>query len=86
MTEREIQLLGFEKNYLDDDGIYGNNEYYYHYDITDGMSFISCSSKEVTENDKWFVEIFNTLDPITFYKFEEVQSLLNTLEKHLIKK
>jgi hypothetical protein len=38
MTEKEIQLLGFEKEtYEDTDG----DHHYYYYEITNGMSFIS---------------------------------------------
>jgi hypothetical protein len=75
MTEKEIQLLGFEKQEFDD-----NSEYYYVYDITQGMSFISNSSDEVKDGH-WWVEVFNTLDPIRFHSFTEVQALINKLEK-----
>lgn len=81
MTENEVQLLGFEKHYFDNDV-----DYYYVYDITNGMSFISSSNNEIKEDGQWFIEIFNTEHPIRFYKFEEVQALINLLEKHLIKK
>jgi hypothetical protein len=82
MTEREIQLLGFER---EEYGLWDGDHHYYSYQITNGMSFISSSSDEIKEDGQWFVEIFNTQDPVRFYKFEEVQSLLNLLEKHLIK-
>jgi hypothetical protein len=86
MTEKEVQLLGFEREeYSDEDGDW----HYYSYQITDGMSFISSVkssvSDEIGETKQWYVDIFNTQDPIRFYKFEEVQALLNLLEKHLIK-
>jgi hypothetical protein len=82
MTEREVQLLGFER---EEYGLWDGDHHYYSYQITNGMSFISSSSDEIKEDGQWFVEIFNTQDPVRFYKFEEVQSLLNLLEKHLIK-
>jgi hypothetical protein len=82
MTERELQLLGFEREeYGDWDG----DHHYYSYQITNGMSFISASSDEIEEDGQWYVDVFNTQDPIRFWKFEEVQSLINKLEKHLIK-
>ena len=83
MTEKEVQLLGFEREEYSD---YNGDWHYYCYQITNGMSFISSSSDEIGEDGQWFVDVFNTQDPIRFWKFEEVQSLINTLEKHLIKK
>jgi hypothetical protein len=82
MTEKKIQLLGFEREeYGDWDG----DHHYYAYQITNGMSFISSASDEAEKDGQWYVDVFNTEDPIRFYKFEEVQNLLNILEKHLIK-
>lgn len=88
MTEREILLLGFTKEEMDDTVCEDDSGkmwvekggYYYVYSVTGGLSFISSSSTESIEN-LWFVEIFNTVDPIRFTKFEEVQSLINKLEK-----
>lgn len=82
MTEKEIQLLGFKKEEYDD---WDGDHHYYSYEITKGMSFISSASDEAEKEGQWFVDVFNTQDPIRFYKFEEVQNLLNILEKHLIK-
>jgi hypothetical protein len=88
MTEKEVQLLGFEKEiydkWWDDDGNTGSN-HYYSYEITNGMSFISSASDEAEKDGQWYIDVFNTQDPIRFWKFEEVQNLLNILEKHLIK-
>jgi hypothetical protein len=82
MTEKEVQLLRFEREeYGDWDG----DHHYYAYEITNGMSFISSASDEIGEDGQWYVDVFNTQDPIRFWKFEEVQNLLNILEKHLIK-
>ena len=82
MTEKEVQLLGFEREeYSDWDG----DHHYYSYQITNGMSFISSANDEAEKDRQWYVDVFNTEDPIRFYKFEEVQNLLNILEKHLIK-
>lgn len=92
MTEREIQLLGFEKESLDpiqcldDTGKAWVEEagYYYAYRVTQGLDFISCANDD-TEDGEWYVDVFNTDIPIRFYKFEEVQALINMLEKHIIK-
>jgi hypothetical protein len=83
MTEKEVQLLGFEREEFSD---WDGDWHYYSYEITNGLSFITAATNEIKEDGEWFVEIFNTLDPIRFYKFEEVQSIINKLEKHLIKK
>jgi hypothetical protein len=82
MTEKEIQLLGFEKEtYEDTDG----DHHYYYYEITNGMSFISSASDEAEKDGQWYVDVFNTEDPIRFWKFEEVQKVIHILEKHLVK-
>jgi hypothetical protein len=82
MTEKEVQLLRFEREEYSD---YEGDHHYYSYEITNGMSFISSASDEAEKEGQWFVEVFNTEEPIRFYKFEEVQNLLNILEKHLVK-
>ena len=88
MTERELQLLGFEKNIdpgvlCEDDlgSTWTEDEYrYYVYTITPGLEFISNSSVEAID-DNWYVEIFETQDPIRFWNFGEVQGLINIFEK-----
>jgi hypothetical protein len=83
MTENEVKLLGLIKEYgFEDD----NPEFYYYaYDVVDGITFIS-SSSDVVEDDNWYVDIFNTDPIIRFYEFGQVQGLLNTLEKNILKK
>ena len=93
MTEKEIQLLGFEKQEdggieLSDDGsgLWIEHEFhYYTYDIAMGLSLISSSNDEVGEDGKWFVEIFNTEPAIRFTEFGEVQALINLLQSRIIK-
>ena len=80
MTEKEIQLLGFKR----EEGLY-NDFYYYTYYIANGFGFISCSDDEVGKDGKWFIEFFDSHPQIRFDKFEEVQSLINLLEKRIIK-
>jgi hypothetical protein len=85
MTEKQIQLLGFEINY--DDGFGSWDKYhYYSYEVARGLEFISNASDEVDENGEWFIEFLETDPTIRFYKMEEVQALINTLEKHIVKK
>ena len=82
MTEKEITLLGFKKEYIND--YEGDDSYYYALDIADGLTFISQTNKEVKDNE-WNIDIFNTDPIIRFTKFEEVQSLINLLNKKIIK-
>jgi len=83
MTENEVKLLGLIKEYgFEDD----NTEFYYYaYDIVDGITFIS-SASDVVKDDIWYVDIFNTDPIIRFYEFGQVQGLINTLEKNILKK
>ena len=79
MTERELQLLGFEKNYMDED-----DDYYYFLDVVSGLGFISCAGFE-GQNNGWYVEIFNTDPSIRFTTFGEVQGLINQLTNSIVK-
>ena len=93
MTEKEIQLLGFEKQ--EDGGIEVSDDlggmwiedefYYYTYDIAMGLSLISNSNDQVGEDGKWFVEVFNTEPAIRFTEFGEVQALINLLQSRIVK-
>lgn len=82
MTEKELQILGFEKEY--EFGSDNSDWYYYSYKIADGMSLISCTNDQMQDN-QWYVEVFNTEPAIRFCQMEKVQSLINTLETALIK-
>jgi len=94
MTEKEIQLLGFEKQ--EDSGIQVSDEdgkswiedeyHYYTYDIAMGFSLISNSNDKVGEDGQWFVEIFNTEPEIRFTEFGEVQAFINLIESKIVKK
>lgn len=85
MTEKEIQLLGFEMQ-TDDGGGDWDTYHYYTYTVARGFQFISNASDEIKEGEEWFVEFFDSDPVIRFTEFGEVQSLINTLEKHKIKK
>jgi hypothetical protein len=93
MTEKEIQLLGFEKQEdggieLSDDesGLWIEHEFhYYTYDIAMGLDLISNSNDQVGEDGEWFVEIFNTEPAIRFTEFGEVQALINLLQSRIVK-
>lgn len=83
MTEKEIQLLGFQKENMEEYD--GDDDYYYTLDIANGLTFITPAASEL-KNGEWFVEIFN-IDPlIRFEKFENTQSLINKLTKAIVKK
>lgn len=79
MTEKEVQLLGFKRQDVTQDQ-HWENYHYYTYRVTKGLEFISSASDGVVD-DEWYVDVFNTEEPIRFYVFEEVQALINKLEK-----
>ena len=83
MTEKEIQLLGFEMQESTDEF---EPFYYYTYRIADGLEFISCANDEVSEDQEWYIDIFNTDPHIRFTEFGDVQGLINILEKRRVKK
>ena len=82
MTEKEIQLLGFEMQ--TDEGEEGCAPWhYYTYTIAQGFEFITNASDETVDGD-WWVEFFDTTPAIRFTDFAKMQALLNLLEKHRV--
>jgi len=84
MTEKQIQLLGFEVNYDDGNGNW-EKYHYYSYTVARGFQFISNSSDEVGEDGQWYVEFFNSDPAIRFTEFGEVQALINLLTSRIVK-
>ena len=82
MTEREIQLLRFQKEEMKEHE--EDESYYYALDIVDGLAFITRSNEEI-KNDNWYVEVFNTDPAIRFTEFGEVQALINLLTSRIVK-
>lgn len=82
MTEREIQLLGFNKEEIKEHD--EDESYYYALDIVDGLTLITRTQDEI-KDDEWYVEVFNTDPNIRFYSFGEVQSLINLLTSRIVK-
>jgi len=82
MTEREIKLLGFKREDMNDGDYSG---YYYAYRIANGFEFLSNANDEIGEGESWFVEFFNSNPQILFYEFGEVQALINLIEKRIVK-
>jgi len=82
MTEKELFLLGFEKeeikDYDDDDS------YYYVLDVVDGLTFITPTNENFRDGN-WYVEIFNTQPFIRFTEFGELQGIINQLTKSIVK-
>jgi hypothetical protein len=83
MTEKEIQLLGFKREDMNDGDYSG---YYYAYRIANGFEFLSNANDEIGEGEEWSVEFFNSDPQILFYEFGEVQALINLIEKRVVKK
>ena len=84
MTEKELTLLGLEKQEIEEYVGEENPDYYYTIKIVNGLDFITNTKQECNDDD-WYVEFFDTEPSIRFSKFEEVQSLFNLLNKKIIK-
>ncbi len=82
MTEKEIQLLGFEKQVVYTD--YFNTIHYYTLILPGGLSFITNSNDETLggPDGDWYIEFFDNL-AIRYVQFEEFQALLNNLKRHI---
>jgi hypothetical protein len=80
MTERELEILRFEKVEVSAEESGGEPFYYYTYDVVNGLSFISNDSDDVKDGE-WFVEFFNTEVPVRFYDTVDVLGLINILTK-----
>ena len=82
MTEKQIQLLGFECNTVDGTGMWSKYHYYTYY--VGGLELQSNASDEVKPHSSdWYVEF--TRSAIRFTEFGEVQALINLLENRKIK-
>ena len=82
MTEREIQLLRFQKEEMKEHE--EDESYYYALDIVDGLAFITRSNEEI-KDDNWYVEFFDSDPTIRFTEFGEVQALINLLTSRIVK-
>jgi hypothetical protein len=82
MTEKEIQLLGFEQNLMNDHE--GDTEYYYSYNIVCGLSLITNTNEEA-QVAGWKIEIFNVDPPIQFENYAQVQAFINSMEAKIVK-
>jgi hypothetical protein len=83
MTERELILLGFKSEEIKEHE--EDESYYYVLDIVDGITFITPTNEEIKDSN-WYVEFFNTDPLVRFHEFGEVQALINTLTKAIVKK
>ena len=52
--------------------------------MAQGLEFISNSNDEVGEDGEWYVEFFDTDPAVRFTRFEEMQQLINLLEKQIV--
>jgi hypothetical protein len=83
MTERELEILRFEKIEVSSEESGDKPFYYYTHDVVNGLSLISTASDEVKDNN-WYVEFFNTDIPVRFYDMGKVMALINTLTKAIV--
>ena len=84
MTEKELQMLGFNKVEVTAEESGENPYHYYIYEFTKGLEFISTDSDSVVD-DGWWIEFFNTEIPVRFYDMMEVKKLISIFEKAKLK-
>jgi len=82
MTEKELQLLGFRREEIKEHD--EDTSYYYVLDIVDGLTFITRTNEKMKDGN-WYVEFFNTDPLVIFHEFGEIQALINTLTKAIVK-
>lgn len=78
MTERQLELLEFEKQTILSEESGNGYDYHFYTKNVSGLSFLSCANDETTDGD-WFVYIIDT--PTKFTHFGILQALFNILEK-----
>ena len=83
MTERELEILRFNKVEVSAEESGDKPFYYYKHDIVHGLSLISNDSDTV-KNGEWFVDFFNTAVPVRFYDMGQVLGLINLLTKSIV--
>jgi hypothetical protein len=71
MEEKDLVELGFEKEY-------GENFYYYTYEIGFSNCLISSDNEDV---DKWWVEFFD-VDTIRFTNKKDLKTLINLINEN----
>jgi hypothetical protein len=76
MTEREIQLLGLQREEIKEHD--EDDSYYYVMDIVDGLALITPANDEIKDGN-WYFEFFETDTYIRFTEFGELQELINLL-------
>lgn len=74
MTEKELQLLGFERRIDEESGIY-----YFVYKVTKGLDLITNCNDDLINNE-WHVTILQA-PSLFFNNFGEMQGLINQLNK-----
>ena len=78
MTEKELELLGFEKQVVLDEESGNGYDFYFYLKRVVGLVFSSSVSDEVEDN-QWSIHIIDT--NTKWEEFGEVQALFNLLEK-----
>jgi tRNA(Ile)-lysidine synthase TilS/MesJ len=80
MKYKDLEKLGFKKEQVSAEES-GYKEYvYYTYDFCEEPEEFCLISSD-SDEDKCFVEIFNSQHPIRFYKTKHVRKLINAINK-----
>ena len=82
MKYKDLEKLGFKKEQVSAEES-GYKEYvYYTYDFCEELEEFCLISSD-SDEDKCFVDIFNTQKPIRFYKTKHVRKLIKAINKGL---
>ena len=83
MTHKDLEELGFKKEYVSAEES-GNNEYvYYTYDFfEEPIEF--CLMSSASDNVECYVEMFNTQEPIRYYDIEHVKEFITIVKKGIV--
>jgi len=81
MTEKELVLLGFEKEFIkeyDED-----DSYYYVLDIVNGLTLIT-DTNETIKGDSWSVDLFNVDPNIRWDSIGELKSFIEMVTSKIM--
>jgi hypothetical protein len=80
MKFKDLELLGFKKECVSFEESGGDEYFYYTYDFFDELDDFCLISSDNSVK-KIFVEIFNTRNPIRYYKISEVKMFIDIIKK-----
>lgn len=84
MTQTELKSMGFSKVQVSALESGADPFFYYRYELTDGIGFISPANDEI-KSGRWYVEFYDTDPVVRFRKATELQTVIDIIEKSIVK-